>query len=81
MKLVTLSVIVVCGLFIVLGLTNQIGFAIIGTISLLPINLLYGSMSFSEFQQDKKKYDGPRIFAHPLLLVFVLIFTKPYWLG
>lgn len=80
MKLVTLSVIVVCGLFIILGFTDKRGFAFIGAVSLIPINLLYGFMPFSEFQQDKKKYDGPKIFAHPVLILFFLIFTKPYWL-
>ncbi|RUO72264.1 hypothetical protein CWI80_10735 [Pseudidiomarina sediminum] len=81
MKLITLSIIVVCGLFVILGFTDQIEFAFIGAASLIPINLLYGSKRFSEFQQDKKKYDGPKVFAHPLLILFVLIFSRPYWLG
>lgn len=81
MKLITVSISVVCALFIIFSFTNHLEFVFIGTVSLIPINLLYGVRSFSKFQKDKKKYDGPKIFAHPLLIFFVLVLTKSYWLG
>ncbi len=60
---------------------GYIEFFIILLLSILPLNLMYGSRSLKEIHQDKNTYRGWRFVIYPPLIFGVLMLTHSFWLN
>jgi hypothetical protein len=80
LKLITASFIIVLLGFFLSYFFGYIEFAVMLFISLLPINILYGSEAFGEFQRDPIKYQGVRILGYPPLILSMLVLIYYLWI-
>lgn len=81
MKLINCSLLAALFCLVWVLLFGYIEFFIILLLSILPLNLMYGSRSLKEIHQDKNTYRGWRVMIYPPLIFGVLMLTHSFWLN
>jgi membrane protein implicated in regulation of membrane protease activity len=81
MKLIYFSICAVLVGAIWVVFFGYVEFFVILLISILPLNLMYGSRSLKDIHQDKDTYRGWRLMIYPPVIYGVLMLTHSFWLN
>lgn len=80
MKLFSFTALMMLFAAIWVAVFGYVEFFILLLLSVLPINLMYGSRQLAEIHQDQNIYKGRRLLIYPPVIFGVLVLTHSFFM-